>query len=36
VVGLDARYKDLQWIKAIRRWPPAMTISLEKFLSLSS
>lgn len=33
-VGLDARYKDLDWVKNIRRWPPNMVIALEKFLKL--
>lgn len=35
-VGLDRRYKDLNWVKTIRRWPPQITDSLEKFLSLKS
>lgn len=35
-VGLDARYRDLNWVKTIRRWPPAMVAALEKFLSLKS
>ena len=34
-VGLDSRYQDLEWIKNIRRWPPEMVSSLEKFLNLS-
>ncbi|HEY9833478.1 MAG TPA: tetratricopeptide repeat protein, partial [Stenomitos sp.] len=36
VVGLDNRYKDLEWVKSIRRWPPVMVAALEKFLTLSS
>ncbi len=34
VVGLDARYKDLNWVKNIRRWPPKMVTALEHFLTL--
>jgi hypothetical protein len=33
-VGLDPRYKDLEWVTQIRRWPPAMVAALEKFLKL--
>jgi tetratricopeptide (TPR) repeat protein len=36
VVGLDPRYKDLNWVSQVRRWPPAMVGALEKFLSLSN
>jgi hypothetical protein len=32
--GLDPRYKDLNWVKEVRRWPPAMVIALDKFLNL--
>jgi tetratricopeptide (TPR) repeat protein len=34
VVGLDSRYKDLAWVKNIRRWPPKMVTALEHFLTL--
>ena len=34
VVGLDGRYKDLDWVSTVRRWPPAMVTALEKFLHL--
>ncbi|MEO0769025.1 MAG: tetratricopeptide repeat protein [Cyanobacteria bacterium J06649_4] len=34
VVGLDTRYKDLAWVKNVRRWPPQMVTALEHFLSL--
>lgn len=34
VVGLDTRYKNLDWVKKIRRWPPVMVAALEKFLTL--
>jgi tetratricopeptide (TPR) repeat protein len=33
-VGLDRRYRDLNWVKNIRRWPPVMVAALEKFLNL--
>jgi tetratricopeptide (TPR) repeat protein len=33
-VGLDRRYKDLDWVKTVRRWPPVMVAALEKFLKL--
>lgn len=33
-VGLDPRYKDLDWVANIRRWPPVMVAALEKFLKL--
>ncbi len=33
-VGLDRRYKDLNWVKDVRRWPPVMVAALEKFLTL--
>ncbi|WP_228039936.1 tetratricopeptide repeat protein [Nodosilinea sp. LEGE 07088] len=36
VMGLDRRYKDLDWVSTVRRWPPAMVTALEKFLHLSS
>jgi tetratricopeptide (TPR) repeat protein len=33
-VGLDKRYKDLDWVAKIRRWPPVMVSALEKFQKL--
>jgi tetratricopeptide (TPR) repeat protein len=33
-VGLDRRYKDLNWVANIRRWPPTMVAALEKFQQL--
>jgi tetratricopeptide (TPR) repeat protein len=33
-VGLDARYKDPDWVANIRRWPPTMVAALERFLTL--
>jgi predicted Zn-dependent protease len=36
VVGLDRRYKDINWVKSVRRWPPVMVGALEKFLTLKS
>jgi len=35
-LGLDSRYKNLDWVAHTRRWPPAMVKSLEKFLTLQS
>jgi len=34
VIGLDGRYKDLAWVKTVRRWPPAMVDALDSFLHL--
>lgn len=34
VVGLDDRYKDIEWVKTIRRWPSSLVAALEKFLKL--
>ncbi len=36
VLGLDARYKDLEWVRTVRRWPTAIAIALEQFLKLQS
>ncbi|MBD2777696.1 tetratricopeptide repeat protein [Iningainema tapete] len=33
-VGLDGRYKDINWVKNTRRWPPSMVTALDKFLTL--
>lgn len=33
-LGLDSRYKDIEWVTNIRRWPPAVANGLEKFLKL--
>ncbi|NJS41766.1 tetratricopeptide repeat protein [Candidatus Gracilibacteria bacterium] len=30
-VGLDERYKDIDWVKNIRRWPPVAISALDKF-----
>ncbi len=35
-VGLDSRYKNIDWLKNIRRWPPSMITAMEKFLTLKS
>jgi tetratricopeptide (TPR) repeat protein len=32
--GLDVRYRDLDWVKNNRRWPPVMVSALENFLQL--
>lgn len=34
VMGLDRRYKDLDWIAHDRRWPPKMVAAMEQFLTL--
>lgn len=34
-VGSDRRYKDLDWVAHVRRWPPAVVSALERFLTLS-
>ncbi len=34
VVGLDGRYRNIDWVKSVRRWPPVMVAALEKFLTL--
>jgi tetratricopeptide (TPR) repeat protein len=34
VVGLDSRYRNLEWVETIRRWPPAMASALAQFLAL--
>ncbi len=34
-VGLDPRYKKLDWVADIRRWPPVMVAALQRFLELS-
>ena len=27
----DSRYRDLEWVRDIRRWPPSLVKTLEKF-----
>jgi tetratricopeptide (TPR) repeat protein len=36
VVGLDSRYRDLDWVRTIRRWPPHLVDALAQFLSLQN
>lgn len=36
VLNLDTRYRDIDWVKNIRRWPPSLVTALEKFLTLKS
>jgi len=36
VVGLDRRYKDLDWVKTVRRWSPRMVEALDSFLHLQT
>jgi hypothetical protein len=33
-VAIDNHYQDWDWVKTIRRWPPQMVTSLDKFLNL--
>ncbi|NJN29459.1 MAG: tetratricopeptide repeat protein [Synechococcales cyanobacterium RM1_1_8] len=35
-VNLDRRYKDINWVRNIRRWPPRLADALERFLTLES
>ena len=35
-VGIDSRYKDVQWLKNVRHWPPSMILALENFLTLDN
>jgi len=34
--NLDSRYKDVDWVRDIRRWPPALVDALDRFLRLDS
>jgi tetratricopeptide (TPR) repeat protein len=36
VVGLDSRYRNLEWVETIRRWPPAMANAMAEFLALQT
>jgi tetratricopeptide (TPR) repeat protein len=33
-IGLDARYRDLDWVQNNRRWPPLLVAALDSFLHL--
>lgn len=33
-LGIDSRYRDLDWVRSVRRWPPRVAASLESFLTL--
>ncbi len=33
-VGLDSRYKDIDWVATVRRWPPNVVKALDQFLNL--
>ncbi len=35
-VGVDSRYKDVQWVKQVRKWPPKMVVALENFLNMET
>ena len=34
VTGLDTRYRNLDWVRTVRRWPPAIADALEQFVNL--
>ena len=34
-MAIDVRYKKIDWVKNIRRWPPTIVASLSHFLKLS-
>ncbi len=36
VVGLDSRYRNLEWVETIRRWPPSIANALAQFLTLQT
>jgi len=36
VVGSDSRYRDIEWLEKVRRWPPRMVEALDNFLSLNN
>jgi hypothetical protein len=33
--GLDPRYRDPEWLLAVRRWPPTPVAALQQFLALT-
>lgn len=35
VMGSDARYRDVEWLEKVRRWPPKMVEALNNFLTLN-
>ncbi len=35
-VGIDSRYKDIDWLTNVRHWPPSMIMALKNFLSLEN
>lgn len=34
VMGLDPRYKNIDWLRTIRRWPPKAVEAIDRFLKL--
>ena len=34
VSGLDSRYRDLDWVRQVRRWPPTVVDALAQFLAV--
>ena len=33
--GLDPRYRQPEWLRSMRRWPPVPTQALQQFLALA-
>ena len=33
-LGLDPRYRNIEWVTTVRRWSPAMISALDRFLKL--
>jgi len=34
--GLDGRYKDIDWVAEVRRWPPKLVDALDRFLKIET
>jgi tetratricopeptide (TPR) repeat protein len=34
--GLDRRYKDIEWVATVRRWPPKLVDALDRFLHVQN
>jgi tetratricopeptide (TPR) repeat protein len=35
VMGSDSRYRNIEWLEQVRRWPPRMVEALDNFLTLN-
>ncbi|ERN40305.1 tetratricopeptide TPR_11 repeat-containing protein [Rubidibacter lacunae KORDI 51-2] len=35
-MGIDKRYRDIDWVERVRRWPPGMVAALDKFIKIDS